>query len=41
MNLNVDSDSDDNGETPFQKLVRLHSSQSNFNDRLEKIGIVI
>ena len=28
-NLNVDSDSDESGETPFQRLVRLHASHAN------------
>ena len=33
INLNVDSDSEENGETPLQRLVRLHASPSNYNDR--------
>lgn len=33
INLNVDSDSEENGETPFQRLIRLHASPSNYNDR--------
>jgi hypothetical protein len=33
INLNVDSDSDESGETPFQRLVRLHASHSNYNER--------
>ena len=34
LNLNVDSDSDESGETPFQRLIRLHASHSNYNERL-------
>jgi hypothetical protein len=34
FNLNAaDSDSDESGETPFQRLVRLHASPSNYNER--------
>ncbi len=33
INLNVDSDSEENGETPFQRLVHLHASHANYNER--------
>jgi hypothetical protein len=33
INLNVDDDSDESGETPFQRLIRLHTSNSNYNER--------
>jgi hypothetical protein len=37
INLNVDSDSDESGETPFQRLVRLHASHSNYNERFFRL----
>jgi len=40
INLNVDDDSDESGETPFQRLVRLHASNSNYNERFIFLKII-
>ncbi|CAF3584726.1 unnamed protein product [Rotaria socialis] len=41
LNLNVDDDSDESSETPFQRLVRLHSSHSNYNERKNAVKYIL
>ncbi|CAF3190406.1 unnamed protein product [Rotaria socialis] len=41
LNLNVDDDSDESSETPFQRLVRLHSSHSNYNKRKNAVKYIL
>ncbi|CAF1281058.1 unnamed protein product [Adineta ricciae] len=41
INLNVDDDSDENSETPFQRLLHLHTSNSNYNDRKNAVKYIL
>ncbi|CAF3937743.1 unnamed protein product [Adineta steineri] len=41
INLNLDDDSDESGETPFQRLIRLYASQSNYNDRKNAVKYIL
>ncbi|CAF4087992.1 unnamed protein product [Rotaria sp. Silwood1] len=41
ININVDDDSDESGETPFQRLVRLHASPSNYNERKNAVKYIL
>ncbi|CAF4580953.1 unnamed protein product [Rotaria sp. Silwood2] len=41
ININVDDDSDESGETPFQRLVRLHASHSNYNERKNAVKYIL
>ncbi|CAF3959358.1 unnamed protein product [Rotaria sordida] len=41
INVNVDEDSDEISETPFQSLVRLHASNSNYNERKNAVKYIL